>query len=103
MVLRLLVIAALVAPAPVLARSDREIGGIPATRLICKRAVETGSIIRKRKQCFTRKQWDRIAEATHEQSRPNADTLDTRPGAEAANDMVFGIVRSREQRPHRQR
>ncbi len=32
-------------------------------RLICKRFVETGSLVRSVKQCFTREQWDRIAES----------------------------------------
>ena len=32
-----------------------------ADRLICKRFVETGSLVRAKKQCFTRAQWDEIA------------------------------------------
>lgn len=32
-------------------------------RLICRRMPETGSIARTRRQCFTRAQWDRIAES----------------------------------------
>ena len=34
-----------------------------AERLICRRMPETGSIVRTRRQCFTRAQWDRIAES----------------------------------------
>ena len=32
-------------------------------RLICHEMQETGSIARVRRQCFTRAEWDRIAEA----------------------------------------
>lgn len=33
-----------------------------ADRLICRATEETGSLVRRRRQCFTRAQWDRIAE-----------------------------------------
>lgn len=32
-------------------------------RPICRRVQETGSLVRTRRQCFTRAEWDRIAEA----------------------------------------
>ena len=32
-------------------------------RLICRYVQETGSVARRRRQCFTRTEWDRIAEA----------------------------------------
>ncbi len=32
-------------------------------KLICHRVQETGSLARRRTQCFTKAQWDRIAEA----------------------------------------
>jgi len=32
-------------------------------RLICRYVQETGSVARRRRQCFTRAEWDRIAEA----------------------------------------
>jgi hypothetical protein len=41
-------------PAP--ARGDQD-------RLICRRTPETGSLVRVRRQCFTRIEWDRIAES----------------------------------------
>ena len=31
-------------------------------RPICRRMPETGSLVRTRRQCFTRAEWDRIAE-----------------------------------------
>lgn len=32
-------------------------------KLICKKSVETGSLIGKRRECRTREDWDRISEA----------------------------------------
>ncbi len=32
-------------------------------RLICRRMPETGSLAATRRQCFTRAEWDRIAES----------------------------------------
>jgi len=32
-------------------------------RLICRRMPETGSLSQTRRQCFTRAEWDRIAES----------------------------------------
>lgn len=32
-------------------------------RLICRRMPETGSLAASRRQCFTRAEWDRIAES----------------------------------------
>ncbi len=32
-------------------------------KTICKRTVETGSLVSKRRECRTRAEWDRIAEA----------------------------------------
>jgi hypothetical protein len=32
-------------------------------RIICRKIGETGSLVRKQKQCFTRAEWDRIAES----------------------------------------
>ncbi len=32
-------------------------------RLICRRVQETGSLVRTIRQCFTRAEWDRIAES----------------------------------------
>lgn len=32
-------------------------------RLICQTIQETGSLARQKRQCFTRAEWDRIAEA----------------------------------------
>ena len=34
----------------------------PEQRLICRSTRETGSVVRRRRQCFTAAQWDRMAE-----------------------------------------
>lgn len=44
-------------------RESRASAGNEAERLICRRIPETGSLVRTRRQCFTRAQWDRIAES----------------------------------------
>lgn len=31
-------------------------------RIICKKSLETGSLVKKTKKCFTKRQWDRLAE-----------------------------------------
>jgi hypothetical protein len=35
----------------------------PKEKLICKSIQETGSVARKLRQCFTKQEWERIAEA----------------------------------------
>lgn len=37
-------------------------------QLICRRIQETGSLGRGRRQCYTRAEWDRIAQAQRENS-----------------------------------
>lgn len=38
--------------------------GAPAQeKLICKALQETGSLVKKKRKCFTRAQWERLAEA----------------------------------------
>jgi len=32
-------------------------------RLICRRTPETGSLVKAKRECFTKAQWDRIAES----------------------------------------
>ena len=35
----------------------------PKVKLICKSVQDTGSMARRKRQCFTKQEWDRIAEA----------------------------------------
>ncbi len=51
--------AALAQGAAALPRSDVA----NAQKRICKRTVDTGSLVRGKRECRTRAEWDRIAEA----------------------------------------
>jgi len=56
--------AAQAIPAAGQGKSGAQAGATPpAQRLICRATEETGSLIARRRQCFTRAQWDRMAEA----------------------------------------
>ena len=46
-----------------LAQDTRATARADQDRLICRRMPETGSLVRARRQCFTRAQWDQIAES----------------------------------------
>lgn len=37
--------------------------GAEADKIICKRELEPGSVIKRKKRCFTKAEWDRIAQA----------------------------------------
>lgn len=43
-------------------RSAQTSASSDAQRLICRRVQETGSMVRTVRQCFTRAEWDRVAE-----------------------------------------
>lgn len=45
------------------------------TRIICRKTLETGSLVRKKKQCFTQAEWDRIAQQTRIGNQKVADQL----------------------------
>jgi hypothetical protein len=47
-------------------------------RVICKKTLETGSLVRKTKQCFTKAEWDRIAESQRRGSEKMVDGLASR-------------------------
>lgn len=47
------------------------------TKLVCRKTLETGSLVRKKKQCFTALQWDRIAQQTRIGNQKVADQLAT--------------------------
>lgn len=46
-----------------LAQGTRPSASSEQERLICRRMPETGSLVRARRQCFTKAQWDQIAES----------------------------------------
>lgn len=44
-----------------------------AVKMICKKQVETGSLVKSRKVCRTRAQWTRITEFQRDEARDNQD------------------------------
>lgn len=49
-------------------------------RLICRRLPETGSLVQARRQCFTRAEWDQIAESQRRGAGRMIQELTERPG-----------------------
>lgn len=65
-VLTIAMLTAAAASAPAMAQSrsgGTSAGANDSNRLICRRMPETGSLMATRRQCFTRAEWDRIAES----------------------------------------
>lgn len=63
----------------------KEIVGNPAlddTKLVCRKTLETGSLVKRNKQCFTLREWDRIAQQTRIGNQKVADQLSTACGQE---------------------
>ena len=48
-------------------------------KLICKSQTETGSIARRKKECFTKAEWDKIGEAHRRGWSRAIDDMRTRP------------------------
>ena len=57
-------------------------GGDDPARVICRRSVDTGSLVKGRRQCFTRAQWDRIAEAAQKNATQLQENNRGRPSGE---------------------
>ena len=51
-----------------------------AAELVCKKTAETGSLVRKREQCLTRAEWERLAAAEQDESRRMMDALEQPAG-----------------------
>jgi len=49
-------------------------------RRICRSEVETGSLVNRRRRCFTRAEWDQIARAARENTQYEMDRSMGRPG-----------------------
>lgn len=84
MILAALILAAAAPPPPAV-----DTGVAPAKEtLICRRESVTGSLIRARKTCFTRAEWDKIAES----ARRNATQLqDDNAGRPHCDDNGCGL------------
>lgn len=50
-------------------------------RRICRRIQETGSLARRRRQCYTRAEWDRIAEAARQNGQRLQDDMRSAPSS----------------------
>lgn len=48
------------------------------SRIICRKTLEVGSLVRKKKECFTKREWDRIAEANQRGAKRLQDELSGR-------------------------
>ena len=66
--------------APAQSRGGATAGTNDANRLICRRMPETGSLAQTRRQCYTRAEWDRIAESQQSGAQRTIDGLTSRPG-----------------------
>ena len=64
----LIALAVIFAASPVSVAASAETAARPTTdalddtKLVCRKTLETGSMVRKKKQCFTLREWDQIAE-----------------------------------------
>lgn len=47
----------------------------PAEEIICKKELEVGSLVRKRKQCHTKAEWEKITESQVRGTRRMADEM----------------------------
>lgn len=75
--------AVLAAAAPALAQSRTgTTSANDPNRLICRRMPETGSLAQTRRQCFTRAEWDRIAQSQRTGAERMIGELSTRPAGE---------------------
>lgn len=50
------------------------------SKLICKKTLEVGSLVRKRKQCMTKEDWDKVAASQQAGARKMMDELSGRCG-----------------------
>ena len=73
----------LAASPPALA-ADAKPAAERAEKKICKRDLDTGSLVRGTKRCFTAAEWNRVAESQRTGATRMIDELSTRPGCAGA-------------------
>jgi hypothetical protein len=77
-------VAGLTSTAPAQAQAQAQVVGTPADegvgdkRIICRKHTEVGSLVRKKKMCFTKAEWDLIAEREQVGVKRTQDELGTR-------------------------
>ena len=57
------------------ASAERAVGNSDPERIVCRKTLETGSLVRKNKQCFTLAEWDRIYAANREGNEKTRNQL----------------------------
>jgi hypothetical protein len=57
----------LLAAAPDAAANEAQPVDKPAERKICRKDIETGSLIKGKKICYTAKQWQKLADANRDE------------------------------------
>lgn len=63
------------APPPPAAEAD------PMDKMVCRRQLETGSLVRAKRQCHTRRQWAYLDEQNQTSARQLVDDTRSRPGS----------------------
>lgn len=52
----------------------------PMDKMVCRRIVETGSLVRAQRKCHTKRQWAYLDEQNQTSARTLVDDTRTRPG-----------------------
>jgi hypothetical protein len=66
-----LVTGLLMAAAPESASSAEQPAGKPEEKKICRKQIETGSLIKGKKLCYTARQWQQIADNNRQEVERN--------------------------------
>ena len=85
MIARAAILAAILAAQPALAAEPAaKPGAAPVDRsqeIVCRRDVETGSLVKAKKTCHTRAQWQYIDDMNQQFGRQLVDDIRRRPGS----------------------
>lgn len=68
-----------VATAPAYAAGKAKVAAGDPNKVICKRSEEIGSLIARKKQCFTRAEWDQLSQAARAGGQDMVDRNAGRP------------------------
>ena len=68
-------LAGLLIPATALAAEPTSAEKADRDKLICRKTAEVGSLVKKKKECYTKAQWDQIAEAHQRGAKKTQDGL----------------------------
>lgn len=62
-------LALLAAPAAAIAGEQSENASKPKERVICKKVVDTGSLVKGKKKCMSATSWERLSDASRERAK----------------------------------